>query len=131
MYLIMYNSLPLYQCRGQEVGGLWSYWIVCREFNQNFNMWETKKIGKIYAKENNHTHKKIFTWFGNLPTSTELQGFHYKIRRYNSTQEHSQETQFLIHPNFLSPTRQENTIFSSYVATRLLGIISNNVCRIS
>ena len=25
----------------------------------------------------NHTHKTIFTWFGNLPTSTELQGFHY------------------------------------------------------
>ena len=70
-------------------------------------------------------HKTIFTWFGNLPTSTELQGFHYKIRRYNSAQEHSQETQFPIHPNSLSPTRQENTILSSYAATRLLGIISN------
>ena len=56
-------------------------------------------------------HKTIFTWFGNLPTSTELQGFHYKIRRYNSAQEHSQETQFPIHPNSLSSTRQENTIF--------------------
>ena len=56
-------------------------------------------------------HKTIFTWFGNLPTSTELQGFHYKIRRYNSAQEHSQETQFPIHLNSLSPTRQENTIF--------------------
>ena len=22
-------------------------------------------------------HKTIFTWFDNLPTSTELQGFHY------------------------------------------------------
>ena len=22
-------------------------------------------------------HKTVFTWFGNLPTSTELQGFHY------------------------------------------------------
>ena len=22
-------------------------------------------------------HKKIFTWFDNLPTSTELQRFHY------------------------------------------------------
>ena len=29
-------------------------------------------------------------------TSTELQGFYYKIRRYNSAQEHSQETQFPI-----------------------------------
>ena len=79
-----------------------------------------------HAKENNHTHKTIFIWFGNLPISTELQGFHYKIRRYNSAQEHSQEIQFPIHPNSLSPTRQENTIFSSYAATRLLGIISNS-----
>ena len=29
------------------------------------------------SKKKNHTHKTIFTWFGNLPTSTELQGFHY------------------------------------------------------
>ena len=56
----------------------------------------------------------------------ELQGFHYKIRRYNSAQEHSQETQFPIHPNSLSPTRQENTIISSYADARLLGIISNS-----
>ena len=61
-------------------------------------------------------------WFGNLPTSMELQGFHYKIMRYNSAQEHSQETQFLIHPNSLSPTRQENTILSYYAGARLLGI---------
>ena len=27
--------------------------------------------------KNNHTHKTIFTWFGNLPMSTELQRFHY------------------------------------------------------
>ena len=30
-----------------------------------------------------------------------------------------------LHPNSLSPTRQENTILSSYAAARLLGIISN------
>ena len=36
-----------------------------------------KKIEKTHAKENNHMHKTIFTWFGNLPTSTELQEFHY------------------------------------------------------
>ena len=81
-----------------------------------------KKIEKTHVKENNHTHKTIFTWFGNLPTSTELQRFHYKTRRYNSAQEHSQETQFPIHPNSLSPTRQENTILSSYATARLLGI---------
>ena len=35
------------------------------------NLWETKKkkkkkIEKTHAKENNHTHKTIFTWFDNL-----------------------------------------------------------------
>ena len=44
----------------------------CREFNQNPNLWETKQIEKTQAKENNYTHKAIFTWFGNLLTSTEL-----------------------------------------------------------
>ena len=36
-----------------------------------------KKIEKTHAKESNHTHKTIFTWFDNLPTSTELQRFYY------------------------------------------------------
>ena len=31
-----------------------------------------------------------------------------------------------LHLNSLSPTRQENTILSSYAAARLLGIISNS-----
>ena len=31
-----------------------------------------------------------------------------------------------LHPCTLSPTRQENTILSSYAAARLLGIISNS-----
>ena len=30
-------------------------------------------------------HKTIFTWFGNLPTSTELQGFHYYQGRIQNT----------------------------------------------
>ena len=60
-------------------------------------------------------HKTIFTWFGNLPTSMELQGFHYKIRRYNSAQEHSQKTQFPIHPTSLSPTRQRYKKFDSFM----------------
>jgi len=38
---------------------------------------EKQKIEKTHAKESNHTQKTTFTWFGNLPTSTELQGFHY------------------------------------------------------
>ena len=64
-------------------------------------------------------------WFDNLSTSTEAQRFHYKIRRYNSAQEHSEEIQFLIHLNSLSSTRQKNTILSSYAAVRLLEIIFN------
>ena len=59
---------------------------------------KTKQIEKTHAKENNHTHKTIFTWFGNLPTSTELQGFHYYQGKYNSAQEHFQETQIPITP---------------------------------
>ena len=72
---------------------------------KNPNLWETKQVEKTHAKENNHTHKTIFMWFGNLPTFTELQGFHYYQRKYNSAQEHSQEIQIPIHPNSLSPTR--------------------------
>ena len=29
------------------------------------------------SKKNNHMHKTVFTRFDNLPTFTELQGFHY------------------------------------------------------
>ena len=61
-------------------------------------MRKTKQIKKIHAKENNHTYKTIFTWFGNLLTSTELQGFHYYQEKYNNAQEHSQETQISITP---------------------------------
>ena len=32
--------------------------------------------------KNNYTHKIIFTWFGNLPMFTELQGFHYYRKKY-------------------------------------------------
>ena len=45
--------------------------------NPKFPTCEKQKIEKTHAKENNHTHKTIFMWFGNLPTSTELQRFHY------------------------------------------------------
>ena len=46
------------------------------------NLRETKKYRKKKRqKKNNHTHKTVFTWFGNLPTSTELQGFHYYKRK--------------------------------------------------
>ena len=85
---------------------------------------------------NKHTQRtQEFTWFGKLPTSTETtKKFHYKkIGRYNSAQEHSQETQIPIHPNSLSPTRQENTIL--LLMRLLLGFLellsSSPSCRIS
>ena len=49
--------------------------------------------------------------------STELQGFHYYQGKIQSTT--------CGYNISLSPTRQENTILSSYVAARLLGIISH------
>ena len=36
-----------------------------------------------------------------------------------------------MHPNSLLPTRQENTILSSYETARLLGIISNYLSRLA
>ena len=36
-------------------------------------------------KKNNHTHKIVFAWFDNVPTSTELQGYHYYQERMQST----------------------------------------------
>ena len=38
---------------------------------------ERERERKHTLKKNNHMHKTIFTWFGNLPTSTKLQGFYY------------------------------------------------------
>ena len=52
---------------------------MCRELSRIPNLWEKKNIYRKHTpkKKNNYTHKTIFTWFGNLPTFTELQGFHY------------------------------------------------------
>ena len=36
---------------------------------------------KTPKEKQSHTHKIVFTWFGNLPTSTELQKFHYYKRK--------------------------------------------------
>ena len=47
-----------------------------------FQTCEKKKIEKTKReKKNNHTHKTVFTWFGNLPMSSELQGFPYYQRK--------------------------------------------------
>ena len=43
---------------------------------------EKQKIEKTHTKENNYTHKTIFTWFGNLSISTKLQEFHYYQGKY-------------------------------------------------
>ena len=53
----------------------WSY--NCRELTWNSQPVKNKNYRKHTPKKNNHTHKIIFTWFNNLPTSTELQRFHY------------------------------------------------------
>ena len=41
-----------------------------------------------YKKKNIHqrkqSHNTIFMWFGNLPTSTKLQGFHYSQEKKNT-----------------------------------------------
>ena len=59
-----------------------SYTWTCWEFNRNFKPVRNKKIEKRKRqKKNKYTHKTVFTWFGNLPTSTELQGFHYYKRK--------------------------------------------------
>ena len=59
-----------------------SYTWTCWEFNRNSKPVRNKKIEKRKRqKKNNHTHKTIFTWFGNLPMSTELQRFHYYKRK--------------------------------------------------
>ena len=64
-------------------------------------------------KKNNHTHKTIFMRFGNLPTFTELQGFHYyqeKIQSAATVFLVSQERQQQQNPNhqkrFLHPTHK-------------------------
>ena len=49
---------------------------MCRELTPNSQP-VIKKIEKTRAKEKQSPHKTIFMWFGNLPTFTELQGFHY------------------------------------------------------
>ena len=43
---------------------------------RNSQPMRNKQIEKIHTKENNYMHKTIFTWFGKLRMSTELQGFH-------------------------------------------------------
>ena len=58
----------------------WTYW----EFNRNFKHVRNKKIEKRKRqKKNNHMHKTVFTWFGNLPMSTKLQEFPIIKENYN------------------------------------------------
>ena len=46
---------------------------ICTKF---LDLWDAK-IEKNIHERKIITHKTVFTWFGNLPMSTELQGFHY------------------------------------------------------
>ena len=83
-------------------------WICCLDSTPRLKSMTVNK----QKLNNKHTQRtKEFTWFSKLPTSTATtEKFHYKIGRYNSAQEYSQETQIPIHPNSLSPIKQENTI---------------------
>ena len=53
------------------------WWEIFRELNRNSETYEKQNRENTRQTKNNHTHKIVFTWFGNLPMSTELQGFHY------------------------------------------------------
>ena len=58
--------------------------VPCSELTRNFQTCEKQNREKHMPKKNKHMHKTIFTWFGNLLMSTELQGFYYyqgKIQR--------------------------------------------------
>jgi len=59
-------------------------------------------------KKNNCTHKKIFTWFGNFPASTGLQGFHYYQGKIKSV-----AVQFftLSKTTTRNPNHQNNSIY--------------------
>ena len=75
---------------------------------------------------NKHTqkHKNLRGSANCLPLRRWRRNFTIKLGRYNSAQEHSQKTQIPIHPNSLSPTRQENSILLliRLLLTRLIGI---------
>ena len=51
--------------------------VPCSELTRNSQTCEKQNREKHTPKKNNHTHEIVFTWFKNLLTSTELQGFHY------------------------------------------------------
>ena len=53
--------------------------ISCKELTQNSQTYEKQNRENTCQrkKKKNHTYKTVFTWFSNLLTSTELQGFHY------------------------------------------------------
>ena len=50
---------------------------LCRELTRNSQTCDKQNRENTCQRKKNHTHKPIFTWFGNLPTFTELQEFHY------------------------------------------------------
>ena len=52
-------------------------WRSCRELTRNSQTCEKQNRENTCKKKSNHTHKTVFMWFDNLPTFTELQGFHY------------------------------------------------------
>ena len=101
---------------GEDKGGVkWRLERDCLQgINVEFPTCERKKIEKTHTKENNHSHKTIFMWFGNLPTSTELQEFHYyqggkyKMRLQFFTLSEDDNNNHKKNPN------HQKTVFTSY-----------------
>ena len=63
---------------------------------------------KIYIRKKIITHKIVFMWFGNLPISTELQGFHYSQEKIQSA-----AVQFFSLKNNIKTLISKTTIFIS------------------
>ena len=74
----------------------------CREFNQNPNIWETKQIEKTHTKENNHTHKTIFTWLAICLHPRSCRDF--TIIRENT----------IVHKNTLKKSKSQYTLTLSH-----------------
>ena len=57
------------------------------------------KIEKNIRQRKIITHKTVFIWFGNLPMSTELQGFHYSQGKIQSAIVHFFSLKTTSNPN--------------------------------
>ena len=56
------------------------------------------KTNRENTRQRKESHAQDNIYVVQMPTFMELQGFYYYQEKYNSAQEHSQETQFPITP---------------------------------